>query len=406
MRLSRSTTLLLISNLGGAALSFAIVALIGRALGERGLGVYALALAWVYPLGLAVEFGLGTLMTREIASAPSQAARLLASVAALRLALGAPVMLVVLLAAPLITADAESAAGLHLAAPLVIITPFYSAFTAVLRARQEMLPILWLNIGMLASQAALTAVALALGGGVLAALTINTLTSLGQLIAAWHICRTRAVPLPVDVLVYADLRAIIGRSAPFALAGVLAALQMRLPIILLEQLTTTEAVGLFAAANRIIEGLRLFPNALFGAVFPSLSALASDTSALRRVFRRSALALIGFGAAVGVGLMSVGAPLLALIYGEVFAAGSVTLTLLGWSLAFGALRGLATLGWYAVGREAGANRVNAALLLAQLVVGVPLIASYGVDGAALTLLLTEAAGLVLLGGRTIMRPPR
>jgi O-antigen/teichoic acid export membrane protein len=188
------------------------------------------------------------------------------------------------------------------------------------------------------------------------------------------------------------------QSAPFAIAGVLAALQMRLPVIMLEQLTTTEAVGLFAAANRLIEGLRLFPNALFGAIFPSLSALAGDVTGMRRVFRRGAAGLIAFGGVVGMGLTLFGAPILMLIYGAPFADGSTALTLLGWALAAGALRGLATLRWYAAGREAVANRINAVLLIAQIVVGVPLIVLWGVNGAALTILLTESAALVRLGG--------
>lgn len=396
--LTRSAALLLISNLIGAALSFAIVALIGRGLGERGLGVYALALAWVYPLGLAVEFGLGTLMTREIAADPSQTGRMLGSAAALRVMLGAPVMLALIALAPLITSDAASASGLRIAAPLVIVTPFYSAFTAVLRARQAMLPILWLNVGMLAAQAALTALTLALGGGVLTALAINTATSAGQLVAAWAVCRSSAPASAERIPSLADLSEMARQSAPFAIAGVLAALQMRLPVIMLEQLTTTEAVGLFAAANRLIEGLRLFPNALFGAIFPSLSALAGDVTGMRRVFRRGAAGLIAFGGVVGMGLTLFGAPILMLIYGAPFADGSTALTLLGWALAAGALRGLATLRWYAAGREASANRINAVLLIAQIVVGVPLIVLWGVNGAALTILLTESAALVRLGG--------
>jgi O-antigen/teichoic acid export membrane protein len=396
-RLTRSAALLLISNLGGAALSFLIVALIGRGLGERGLGVYALALAWVYPLSLVVEFGVGTLMTREIASDGSQSGRMLTSAAALRLLIGSPVMLALIALAPLITADAESAAGIQIAAPMVIVTPFYSAFTAVLRARQAMLPILWLNIGMLASQAALTALALALGGGVLTALAINTATSAGQLVAAWAVCRTDAASSAESLPLRVDLIDMARRSAPFAIAGVLAALQMRLPIILLEQLTTTEAVGLFAAANRLIEGLRLFPNALFGAIFPSLSALAADSVGMQQVFRRGAAGLIAFGGAVGVGLTLFGAPILMVIYGAPFASASTALTLLGWALAAGALRGLATLRWYAAGREAGANRINAVLLIAQMAVGIPLIGLWGVEGAALTILLTESAALVWLG---------
>ena len=92
-RLSRNTLALLISNGGSALLSFGLSvligrllvedalglerrvdpALIGRVLGQEGLGVYAAALAWVFPLSLLAEMGIGTLITRDIAQTPDAA---------------------------------------------------------------------------------------------------------------------------------------------------------------------------------------------------------------------------------------------------------------------------------------------------------------------------------------------
>jgi O-antigen/teichoic acid export membrane protein len=285
----------------------------------------------VYPLNLLVEFGLGTLMTRDLAAQPETTPDYLRVVVSTRLLLGGVVMLALLAAAPLISADPLVVAGLHVSAPMVIILPLFSTFTAVFRARQAMLPVMWLNLGMLAAQVALTALILAAGGGVVAALIVNTATSTGQLAAAWVWYRVRfsfhkdAWLMPPDVktsgyqtakstkgtekptssafspfsgLVIsaagrfnvwrhklehnpekpaiersqrARVAALLGRAAPFALAGVFVALQGRLTVILLESYTATAEVGYFAAANRFVEAARLLPNAFFGALFPALS---------------------------------------------------------------------------------------------------------------------------------------
>src|SRR5438477_12267695 len=86
--LSRNTLILLISNVGSAVLSFVLSVLIGRALGQDGLGVYSTALAWITPLSLVAEFGLGTLMTRDIAQNPASEAAYLRLTTWARLWLG------------------------------------------------------------------------------------------------------------------------------------------------------------------------------------------------------------------------------------------------------------------------------------------------------------------------------
>ncbi len=305
-RLSRNTLTLLLSNMGGALLSFAISALIGRALGTEGLGVYAVAMAWVFPLSIAVEFGLGTLMTREIAQDAHSAHAYLETATLSRLLIGGAVMLLLVAAAPLISSDPLVIAGLQISAPLVIILPFYSGFTAVYKARGEMWAIPWLNIGMLFAQAVLTAAVLLAGWGVIAALVVNVLTSAGQLVAAWAIYRWKfytSPPAPLSLWrggverseTGVRLLPLLRRAFPFALAGFFAALQTRLSVILLERLATTAEVGYFSAASRFVEAARLIPNAFFGALFPALSALAADRLLMQRTFRRGMVGLGVFG---------------------------------------------------------------------------------------------------------------
>lgn len=397
--LSRNTLTLLISNGGGALLSFVLSVIIGRSLGEEGLGIYAAALAWVFPLWILAEFGLDTLITREVAQNPDSAPAYLHAAALARLALGGGLMLAFVLFAPLLTDNPTLVRGLQIAAPLIVVGPFVSAFTAIFRARQTMWPIAALNIGMLAAQVALTVWVLARGGNVLTVLAINTATSAAQLAAAWGIYRTRfhitgahrRAPLPISDL--------LRRAWPFALAAVLAAVQIRLSLILLERMTSAAEVGQYAAASRFVEAGRMLPNALFGALFPALSALSADSVALNRVFRRAMTGLAAYGIAFGIGILLLGGWIISLTYGPPFESASPILMLLTWTLLPGLLKSGYLVYGYARGHEAQVNRVMALSLVIQLLSGLWLIGQYGAAGAALSLIVTEAAALILLWRR-------
>ena len=403
-RLSRHMLLLLVSNVGGAGLSFLLSILIGRALGSEGLGEYAVVLAWVYPLSLLVEFGLGTLATRDLAREVATSAAYLHTVTRARLLLGGIAMLALLVLAPLLSSDPVIVTGLVVSAPMVILVPFTSAFTAVFKARGAMYPIPWLNIGMLVAQVLLTSAVLAAGGGVVLALAVNTLTSLGQLIAAWAIWRWR-FHTAVGARAVLSLGALLRRAFPFALAGLFAALQIRLSILLLENLATTADVGAFAAANRFVEAARLVPNAFFGALLPALATLAAQPDALHHTFRRSMLGLSAFGLAAGVGISLLAPWLVTSTYGEGFAPAVPVLQVLVWSLVFNVLRGGRTLYWYALGREMQVNVVNGAVILLQIALSLALIPPLGAVGAALGMIAVEAAALALLW-REIRLPAR
>jgi O-antigen/teichoic acid export membrane protein len=104
-RISRNTITLLTSNVGSAALSFILSVLIGRVLKQDGLGVYTAALAWVFPLSLIAEFGLASLMTRDIAQTPDSADDYLRSTTLARLWIGGGLMLALVIFAPALSSD-------------------------------------------------------------------------------------------------------------------------------------------------------------------------------------------------------------------------------------------------------------------------------------------------------------
>jgi len=395
--LSRNTLILLISNVGSAALSFLLTIIIGRALGEQGLGIYATALAWVLPLSLVAEGGIGTLITRDVAQDPKAGEAYLRATTTARLWIGGALVVLLVIIAPLLSDDLTVVQGLQLSAPLIIILPFFGVFTALFRARQAMWPIPWLNIGMLAAQIVLTGLVLVNGGDVIAALVVNVVSSAGQLAAAWLIYRWRfSIGVGTQRAVSLQTSVLLRRALPFAIAGILAAVQVRVSIILLERLASTGDAGYYAAANRFVEAGRMIPNAYFGALLPTLASLAAYRSEMARTFARTMWGLSAFGVLMGAGITLLAPPIVRLTFGAEFAPAVLVLQILMWSLLPGLLRAGRTLYWYALGQESFVNVVTGAALILQVALGFWLIPHYGAAGAAAGAIVVEAFAFALL----------
>ncbi len=400
-RLGRNTLILLTSNAGSAVLSFLLSVLIGRAIGQDGLGVYTTALAWVFPLSLIAEFGLGTLITRDVAQQPENTADYLQTTTIVRLWLGGSLTIALIAFAPLLSQDSDVVRGIQVSAPLVLILPFFGAFTAVFRAKQTMWPIPPLNLGMLITQVILTILVFVNGGGILVVLAVNTFTSAGQLVAAWWVWKQWFASVesqPKSHKHHLHILSLLKRAWPFALAAVLAAMSARLGTILLERLTDTSSVGYYAAATRFVEAGRVIPNALFGALFPALAALSAQPEQMQKNFRQIMFGLVGFGGILGILFTLLAMPILNLTYGESFVPAATTLQLAMWSLLPGLLRGGQTLYWYARGKEQFVNWVTGGMLVAQILLSLWLIPAHGAEGAAVVSLITETIAFAILWG--------
>jgi PST family polysaccharide transporter len=401
-RLTSSIAALMGSNVIGALLGFAISVLIGRASGEIGLGVYAASVAWIFPLALFVDAGVGTLISRDLAypNAPSSWAYVRAATAA-RFLLGLPILAVLYLFAPYLTGSPLADEGLAISAPLVIMIPMVSVFTAIFRARGQMRYPAMLNVGMLLAQVALTAVVFSAGWGVIGALRVNFVTTLGQLIVAaliwyWRFAEPDSGPA-------VNVRDLLRRAFPFAVAAVIAAVQMRLSIILLERVVSPEQAGTYTAAARFIEAGRLVPQAVFDAMLPFLTMMAAQPQVFKRTFGMSLRGLAAYGVVFGLLIWLLAYALIGLFFGQQFDASAEVLRVLAWSLLPMSLKYLRGLYWYALRRENWVNTVSLLALIGQIAASLVVLPAYGAIGAAWVMLVSETIAAAVLW---LAKPPQ
>lgn len=397
----RNTVILLAVNFSSAGFGLLISVLIARGAGALALGGYSLALAWNLTLAQFADLGMNTLLTRDIARRPQDTRTYVRASLWAKAAIGLVLVLALVLTAPLL-APGGSTLALQVGSGLILTSAWYGTFTAVFRAGGRMLPILVLNAGGLLIQSVGTWWLVQRAAGVETLVLLALLIQLAQLGGAWAWYAIRFAPAaPSRPLELAQIAALARAGLPFALAGILAGVELRANVFLLGALAGERAVGWYSAASRLSDGLRLAPNAFFGALLPALAALEAhpNRAGLVRFFRRSQAVLIGFGAGSAILLTLLAPQLIPLLYGEGMTPAVPVLVVLGWGLIPALAAGLLVLYLYARGDERFVNLLLAVGLGVQVLAALVLMRLYGAAGAALGALLSDLVLWFLLARR-------
>ncbi len=377
---------LVTSNLAGALLGFILSVVIVRGLGRTAFGTWTFCLTWAVLLSMVCEFGLDTLLTRDAARSPQNANQFLLNSLAAKACLMALAGSGLLWFAPLLGIDGDTITGLRIAVVIAAAVVPYGSFTAIFRARNWMLPILWLNVAGLVIQLILSIWVIMAGGSILGLIWIAGSVDVLQLITAmilwWIAIRPQAGRIQFSVnVIFQQMQP----ALPFAAAAAIGAFQLRSSVLLLGYLRGTTQVAWFGAASRFSEAAKLIPNGVFGALYP---AYATDEGGSH--FKKSNGTLQFLAVLLALTLCFLARPLLVLSYGPDFLPGVPVLICLGLGLIPTLLNDTNELYLYAAGEEVYANRVRFISMLIQVGSGIVLAQLLGATGVALSIALAES----------------
>ncbi len=326
--LGRVTTLLLMSRAAGFVLSLGNSVILARVLGTERLGEYAYAMGLAALLGLLPNMGISTVVTRAVAQDPIKGNGVF------RVALRAQVLLaglvfgVIPMFAVLLPEQPVPLKYVWLAAAQLALGTLSWPYLAVLsgRARYDSLAKAELATGVVGSAALLAAAVL---GGSVAAFLVAQVFAVG---IAVLITRRAAAPfLPAGGTQTMTLRTLFRQGAPFGAGAAVQSLYTRLDILLLGQMASTIALGLYSAAYKPINMAVYFGGTIAGALFPLIvqapKGLAPES--FIRVLR-------GLGAtapAMALIFTGLAGPLLQVLYGAEFTPAAPILIVLAWSAA-------------------------------------------------------------------------
>ncbi len=397
-RVARNSITPLTAQVLARFVDFGFAVFMLRWLGPSDYGGYAFAVVLIGYFATVTDFGLGTLITREVARDRTLAGRYLTNAVVARLALClvlAPVLVAVAGGYHLwfgLQADAALTALLF----MLSLAPggVAGAISAVFSAHERMEYQAGMTIVTTVLRALLGLVALVAGWGVIGLGAVSVLANLFNLAAFWVLLHRSGLRLAWAVDLTA-IRTMLAASTPLLVNALLNSIFFRIDVLVLQAMRGPDDVAYYSTAYKFIDGLLLVSSFFTLAFFPVMSQYAREApERLLATYRQALKALLVLGLPIAVGVTAIAEPLIRGFFGEAFAPAARALQLLVWFLPFSYVNGLTQYVLIAVDRQRYLTRAFLAAALFNLAGNLLLVPAFGTDGAAAMTVLSEWVLLV------------
>ncbi len=398
-KVTQNTVLVFAGQFFSLAIHLATTVLLARYLGKSDFGNFSFALAWVSVFAVIADFGMKSILVREISRQPEYATLIAGNAVLLKLVLcflaivmSTGTALVFDLSTELKVAICILSANILASSKLYTFRiVFESLFHASLRMK---IPVVSQILDALIL--AVTIIALIHFNASFSALTIAyVLSNVPGLILTVVLASKFAKPMyQLDRTV---CRMLVQESFPLLAYLFFMGLYDRLDVMLLQAMKDPSVVGLYAAAFRFTAPLHFIPLAIVTSLYPLMSKFSGNSmEKLGKIYSFGMKLLITFGLALGLYAIVWSEQVFEWLFSSEYSQAASAFKFLIWAQAFGFLIFFLVDFNTAIARQAFNLRV--ALFMAMLNLGfdLALIPKWDVVGASIAKLTTNFAGFGLL----------
>lgn len=370
---------------------------VARYLHPTGFGLISFASAMATLVTAIAQFGMQTVVVRDLVRRPQERAVILGSALVLRLVTGAASILLAMGATVLLRPGDHRAAVVVLIVAAVALPRAWDVVDYDYQARIEAGPVVIArNVGFIAF--AVLRVLLVLVHAPLEAFAF-AITGEQVLASILLIRRWRVDGLTVGVLSanWREMRELVMTTWPLVIAGLSMVVYMRIDQVMLASMMGDAGVGLFSAAIKISEALYFIPAAATATVAPAMTAAHRRSRAqYERQMLRVMRILVRFGLVVAVTVSGFSHFIVVKLYGPAYAPAAAVLSIHAWiyllvTLNYCGNQWLLDAGYFHCNmyQTLGGAAVNIALNLA-------LIPRLGIVGAAIASFAGQFASVMLM----------
>lgn len=396
-KIARNTIFLTGAFIFQKVLSFFYFAYISRQLGSDNIGKYVWALSFAGIFALFIEFGMGPVLTREIARNYEKAKSYLANVLGIKLLFSAVTIVALLATLQFMGRDNTTLNLVYLAIAIVILDSFTFSFYSIFRAYQKLH---YEAIGIVIYQL------LIVGAGVLslffgfylrALICAILVGSAFNFLYSFSLVLFKAKIRPSFNWNSKIVKTILKIALPFAIAGIFFKVNNEIDKVLLGVLAGDRYVGWYSIASKFNISLTFIPGAFATSFFPAMSRyFITSKEKLAHTFEKAMIYLMAVSLPITAGSFVLADKIILRLYGPAFEASIAAFQIIIFGLIFVFLN-------YPVGNFLNAcnrqtlNTVNMGIATAvNISLNIFLIPKYTYLGASIAALVS-AVLLVSLG---------
>ncbi len=382
------------------ACGLAATALMTRMLGVDGFGVYSLILTIAAMTQLAADFGLYLTLSRELGISHGKPSEKIANIASLRIILLLVlfgISSVVFLALPSARTHAGMfcilAIGLIFQSGSQLLMSIFQAYGAVWRAtlgdiagRVAQVTILAVGLFIFSSHGTPVWVASAFASGLILSFLIHVVV----------LPNKKLLRIKMSRKAWGDVMKV---SWPIALMLILNVIYFRIDTVLLSSLRTSEEVGLYSLAYKVIENGLFFPAMIGGLLLPVITSALARTDVTRtQKLLVQGLTLSLSGASIIVAILLVfPTEIIILLGGEEFAASGALLRILSIALGSMFLGNIFGFTLIALAKQKALAILYGVLAALNIIANLIVIPQFGASGAAWVTVATEVGATIVAG---------
>ena len=377
-------------------LTLLLTVFLSRYLGASAMGKFYLADSLWAIVAMFMNFGMDTLMVKEVARKPARTAELFGTTIGLRCLLGIVGFGVTLYWVHLVGYPPETMYVVYIIGIASFINQCGEACRALLQGLERME---YIALGTIASKAFTTVVSIGLllmGHGLLAIAAVTIGSALIYLFTQlFPLQRLHKLHLRWDRHLGGWL---LKASLPYFMISTFLVAYQRVDTIIISLLVDDAMVGWYSAANKLFGAFLFIPVLFVIAVFPSFARMHTETPQLEpSLMRKSFHLLLVLGIPIGLGLLVIADSLILLLFGDGFVKSGPVLAVMGVALIFTYQNILLSQFAISTDRQYGLTVLIGLALLAGILLDIVLVPwcqkifDNGAIGGALTNVITEAA---------------
>ena len=377
------------SQIISRAIQLVIFVYLARVLGKTEFGIFSFGLAFSLLFMIIADFGLSTLITREISRDKKSASKYLSNSIIIKLLLSAIAFVFAYLFLNIAGYSEEVKTIAYIMLGFALMQSFteinysifrafermhYDAFTKILRMLILAGAIFYLiknNYGLLASSLAFLA------------------TEFIILVIAFFITYTRFIKISFK-FDYDFSRNLLKKSSFFCLSLVFASLYLYIDVVMLSKMRSTTEVGIYSAATNIIIALIFIPQMYSNSIYPVISRFyITSRKSLQFAYEKSFkyLSIIGLGAAAGI--YSLSEKIILFLYGWEYSESAVVLAILTVYLFLKFPNPMTGIILVSINKQKSRLFTQGIAAVTNIALNFILIPPYGIIGAAVATVLTE-----------------
>lgn len=392
-------------NLFNRTIDFALAALAMRILGAENAGKYYVAINIAGWFEILANFGLNTLLTREVAKDKSAANRYLVNTTILRfitsLVAAVPIALYIL---TLGTSSNPLANDTTLAIVLIMIGMIpggiNTGLTALFYAFEKAEIPAALSTVSTILKVSLQAAALLTGMGLLGLAAVSIVVNLVTMVLLGTLA-FKTFFVPHKEMDWGLQKEMVGESFPLMINHLLATFFFKVDVLLLERLGGVGAVngnivvGWYSTAYKWVEALNIIPSFFTIAIFPFLSRQAQTArESMKGTYELAIKLLVMFALPVAVLTTAIATLLVSVLGGaEYLPHGAIALRILIWSIPIGWINSITNYVLIALGQQHKLTRAFMLGVAFNLSANIIFLPRFSYPAAAVIAILSE---LVLL----------